>query len=316
MLTETQLAERQNGVGGSDAGVILGVSPWKTPIQLFLEKTGQAPPPEENDAMRWGSLLEDTVAREAAQQMGVKFRRRHKALHHPARPWMLGHIDREIVGQKTLVEIKTTATKNGEWGEDGTDQIPPAYLAQVSHYMAVGNYERAFVPVLFLVSRKMHIYEVKRDKELETILINAEADFWNRHVLTGTPPPPREVEDVARLWPQSNGLSFYADEDMLNLVSELRGLKQEEKALKERRADVEMAVKQNMGACEELLGNDDQLLLTWKTERDSVSVDWEAVAKHLSWGDIEEYALAHGLMKTRKGARKFIVKQPKGPRHD
>ena len=186
MLTEEQLLERKSGIGGSDAGAILGVSPWTTPLELYLEKTGQSPGIEQTEVMEWGSRLEAAVADAAAERMGVPLSPCAEQLVHPAYPWMIANLDREIPG-KAIVEIKTTGFRDDAWGEAGTDQIPPQYLAQVSHYMAVRDYDLAYVPVLFMAERKLNIYEVHRDAELEALLIQAESDFWNECVVKRIP---------------------------------------------------------------------------------------------------------------------------------
>ena len=115
MLTEQQLENRRRGIGGSDAPVIVGVTNWKQPLQLYYEKRGEAefegPSGEHID---FGNLLEETIANEAARRLGVKVRRANKTRYHRERPWMLCHLDRDIVGQPWIMECKNVGFKSPE----------------------------------------------------------------------------------------------------------------------------------------------------------------------------------------------------------
>lgn len=66
MTHEDWLAERRKGIGGSDIATILGLNKWKSPLQLFLEKTGkvQAEDLSDKEVIYWGNVLEDVVAKE------------------------------------------------------------------------------------------------------------------------------------------------------------------------------------------------------------------------------------------------------------
>ena len=315
MLTKEQIIEKRYGIGGSEAGAVLGVSRWKTPVELYLEKTGQAPPVKQTDVMWWGVLLEDVVAQAAAARMGVKVRRRRKILRHPLRPWMLANLDRDIVGIPAIMEIKTTAFMDEEWGPDGSDKIPPTYLAQVVHYMAVRNVDVAYVPVLFLASRKLHIYVVKRDRDVEAMLISAEAEFWYQHVLRGIPPRPITDQDYSLLYPVDDGQSRYASDEMLATVAELRAVRAEVNEAKARQAELEKSIKGYIGERSELLDNTGQKLVTWCKSKDSVSIDWEGVARRLyaeeGLDPIEDYAREQKLVVTKEGSRSFLLKKPK-----
>ena len=67
----TDTADRRAGLGASDAPAALGLSPWKTPLELFLEKTGRAAPVEEKLSMRIGRALEPVVLRAFVDETGL-----------------------------------------------------------------------------------------------------------------------------------------------------------------------------------------------------------------------------------------------------
>ncbi|HHW14817.1 MAG TPA: YqaJ viral recombinase family protein, partial [Firmicutes bacterium] len=137
MAREAWLAERRRGIGGSDAAAIAGLSKWRSPMAVWLEKTGQVEPEEPGEAALWGTKLEDVVARHFAEATGFKVQRCNAILQHPERPWMLANIDRYVLDPargRGLLEVKTT----NAWNHDASeDKAPDHYLIQVHHYLAV-----------------------------------------------------------------------------------------------------------------------------------------------------------------------------------
>ena len=313
MLTDAQREARQNGLGGSDAAAVLGISPWKTPLELYLEKTGQALPGEPNDAMIWGNRLEGVVADAAAERLGISFQHNDQTLVHRDYPWMLGHIDREVSGEPTLVEIKTTGYQSDDWGEEGTDAIPPYYLAQVAHYLAVTEYHAAHVAVLFLQERRLGLYFVPRDLELEAHLLDAEQRFWCEHVVPRVPPDPITPADVSKRWPASNGQSVVTTADVHAALTRLPTVKAEQDRLKTERAALEAAIKTHLGAAETLTDPGGTVLATWRNTKPSTKIAWDQVAQQLAQehGVPSEQlaALVRQHSTQSNGSRQFLLKR-------
>ena len=97
---EDWLQARKAGIGGSDIAALLGLSKYKTPLQLWMDKTGRADENFDADSlerMHWGTVLEDVVARHYADQRGVKVQRINQILHHPAVAIAMANIDRAVV---------------------------------------------------------------------------------------------------------------------------------------------------------------------------------------------------------------------------
>lgn len=219
------LAERRTGLGGSDAGVILGVNPYKTSLQLYLEKRGELDEPnlEDKESVRVGRDLEDYVAQRYSQRMEVKVERCTRILRHPVHAWMLGNVDRLVwedgkrpqhkgeIRTHTLLECKTALgrfTDKTLWGADGTDEVPLTYLAQCQHYMAVSGATRCDLAVL-LAGPEFRVYHIHRDNELINALIERGAEFWHR-VETGNAPDFDPAHPTAgalldRLYPGTDG---------------------------------------------------------------------------------------------------------------
>lgn len=199
-VVEADLLDRRTFIGGSDAPVIIGLSAWKSPYELYLEKTGQAPQPDlsEVERVQWGILLEDVVAKEFARRQGVKIQRVNKRQVSKKYPWMVAQIDRRIIGGGIL-EVKTTdISQSTQWGLEDTEEIPPTYYVQVQHQLMVTEQEFAQVAVL-IGGNRMKIYTIKRNDEYIALLAEAEKVFWYR-VQTRTPPEPIDPDEAALRW--------------------------------------------------------------------------------------------------------------------
>src|SRR5690625_2158227 len=182
MSREDWLKERQKGIGGSDASAILGFNPWKSLFELYIEKRSDKVQEIDNEAIHWGSVLEDAVAEEFTRRTGIRVRRRNEIFRHKEHDWMIANIDRDVVGERALLECKTTNAFNLDaWTGD---EIPPAYMCQLQHYMAVLDYEKAYIAVL-IGGQKFIWKEIKRDDEFIELMIELERDFLENIVLAG-----------------------------------------------------------------------------------------------------------------------------------
>jgi putative phage-type endonuclease len=188
MTRESWLERRRAGIGGSDVAALLGLSRWRTPLDVFLDKTGQAEPTPDNEPMLWGRLLEPLVIAEFSRRNGITVDGLTGVLEHPEHPWMLASLDGWAPDLRAVVEAKTARTADG-WGEPGSDEIPAYYQTQVAHYMAVTGAQMAFIPVLIGAS-DFRTYQVERDEDFIADLVEAERAFWHDHVLANVPPRP------------------------------------------------------------------------------------------------------------------------------
>lgn len=258
--------DRTKGIGGSDAAAILGLSPWRSPHDVWLEKTGRAEPQRETERMRWGTLLEDAVAREYAERTGARISRSRKTLRHPQHAFLVAHIDRWSVrdGRRGILEVKTTARKSDQWGTPGTDGIPPYYAAQVLHYLGVTGAPWSDVAVLFLDRMEMEVYRVPRDEEAIRLIRETEIAFWRDHVETDTPPPPSPSEDLARRWPRETpGKTVEADAEMREIFEDLLVIRREIARLEAAEQDLRKRIELVMGDAEALT-IDGRPVATWK----------------------------------------------------
>lgn len=265
-MTELEwLKSRQAGIGGSDVGAILGVNKWKTPFQVYLEKTDPIDDVSEpSEAAYWGNTLEDIVAKEFSKRTGKKVRRRNQLLQHEQYPFMTANLDREIVGEKAFLECKTVnAFGAKEW--EG-DDVPASYLVQVMHYMAVTGYKKCYIAAL-IGGQKFVWKEIPRDEELITMIIEAEKDFWENHVLKKAPPAldgsSAAEKYINEKYKKSNSeLSVDLKSEYSNKIGELLEIKDNIKQLELQAKEIENNIKNELGEAE--IGYTPQFEVHWK----------------------------------------------------
>jgi putative phage-type endonuclease len=241
---------RKLGIGGSDVSAIAGMNRWKSPIEVWMEKTGQIDSREAGEAAYWGTTLEDVVAREYAKRSGLKVQKRNAILQHPKHKFMLANIDRMIHDKdrgKGILECKTAGEyKKGEW-DDG--QIPEEYAIQVHHYLAVTGLKFARIAVL-IGGNKFEIRDIERDDEIIDYLYKIESDFWQL-VTQGTPPPmdgsASATELLKVMYPNSNNSSIDLPIDTEEMVTKFRQLQEMEKEIGIKKDEMANKIKELMG---------------------------------------------------------------------
>ena len=180
------LKERQKSIGGTDVGAIMGANKWKSAFQVYIEKTEDiAEVPEATEAAYWGNNFKVMVSKEFIKRTGKKVRRYNKQIAHKQYPFMTANIDRMVLGENSLLLCKTTSVFSAkEW--EG-EEVPPSYILQCQHYMAVSEADKCYLAVL-VGGQKLIIKEILRDEELIDMIAAAERSFWNEHVILRVPP--------------------------------------------------------------------------------------------------------------------------------
>lgn len=178
--------ERKGYIGSSDIGIILGLSQYKTPLQLWMEKTGKINQPDlsENEAVQMGIYLEEPVAKLFTKKTGKEVRRAPKIYQHKEYDWMRCQIDRLITGTDELLEVKTASLrKESAWAGD---EIPADYLAQIQWQLMVTGKPSGYICVL-IGGQKFVYKQVIADAEFRQIMIERAKQFWQM-VQDGVPP--------------------------------------------------------------------------------------------------------------------------------
>ena len=266
MSYEDWLEHRKLGIGGSDASVVCGINKYKSPVELWMNKTGQLPDQEAGEAAYWGTLLESIVRDEFTRRTGIEVTKPTVILQSEEHPFMLANLDGtcEVPDVGTCIfEAKTaSAYKAGEW----EDTIPDEYQLQIQHYMAVTGYAGAYIAVL-IGGNTFRWKFVERDEELISMLIELESAFWN-HVQDCTPPPLDGSDAAAKFlserFPTSKPTSHITLPDTAaDLLAQYDEACAELEAVTERKQKAENLLKEMLGDNE--VGTTAGRVITWKS---------------------------------------------------
>lgn len=318
-LTPEQLAIRRSGIAATDVAPILGLSPFRSPFDVWAEKMNKAPPIEETEDMQRGTFLEDGARRWYAHRTGAKVAV-PGTLVHPRDSLVIATPDGVPLlpgGEVRGLEIKMPSRSDG-WGEPGTDAIPQHYLPQVAWQLAALAEWTDTVDVFAVLEGKPRLYHVRRDEELEGVLVEEMRRFWRDHVVTGKPPEvgPRDLEAVGRAFRRSEGdavdFASLPPETQVTLEEYLRAW-EEESAASERRALWEARAKLALGSVPGVRGLPEALgftSVTWREQGGKTA--WKRVAEALAKKTGTEAQLsALAAENTGEGSRPFTPHKPR-----
>ena len=194
MIIDNREFDRTQGIGGSDVPIIVGMSPYRSAIDLWEEKRGNAIERETTMAMKLGIMLEDGIARLYADQEGVKIVKpklpigiRDDLTVDPRMEQRYGfptwaQVDRRRLGRPVRgVEVKHTA--NLDRFVAGT---PDDVAVQVQHAMMITGWS-SFDVVSLSAGRDLAVDTIEADPDVHEALQDACRVFW-QHVKDGTPP--------------------------------------------------------------------------------------------------------------------------------
>lgn len=267
MTHDEWLLDRRRGIGGSDVATILGLNKWKSAYQLWLEKTGQVELDHtDSEPAYWGNVLEEVVAKEFQERTGLKVRRRNQVFEHPLHLFLRANIDRDVVGEKAVLECKTANQFLAkEW--EG-EEIPLSYLCQVQHYMNVMNYDHAYIAVL-IGGQKFVWKRIERDQELIDMITERLVDFWETNVVEGVEPPVDGSKATSEFLNER-----YSEDgtEETTLPAEFDGLIEYRKQLKEdvdlitgKISEVDNQIKSELGKKGAVIGITPKFVISWKS---------------------------------------------------
>ena len=243
---------REKYIGGSDAAAVLGLSRWKSPLEVWAYKTGAIPEEDISDKLqvKLGVRLEETVAELFEEQTGKLCHRVNRTITHPQYDFIRANIDRKMFKEDAIVECKTTsAWKAKEW--DGED-VPREYVIQALHYLAVTGAARCYVAVL-VGNQDFKIKTVERDEKIISDLIKREVHFWNEFVIKGVPPAASytDKDTLSALYPQAlEEKTIELDSESVAVLESLEGMKKDAKGLERQIEEQENFLRQKLGDAE------------------------------------------------------------------
>ena len=270
------LEARREGIGGSDASIIVGLNRWKSPFQLWLEKTGKAEPEDlsGNEYVYWGKVLEEAVANRFCELTGKKVQRRG-LLQMDEYPYIRASVDRMVVGENAGLECKTC---NGfaakEWEDD---EVPAAYYVQCQHYMLVTGCERWYIAVLIGGNRFVW-KEIPRNDDEIALLLRAEIDFWHK-VETGTMPEVDGSESckeaLASEFRGGNAEPLTLPGMAVGIIEQIRKIEDAKKDLEKNSEFYKNQLRMMMGDYE--LGYAGDYKVSWKSQAGRTTIDSKAL---------------------------------------
>lgn len=171
--TPEWLAMRQRYIGASDVPVILGLSPWMTPYQLWEVKLGLRTV-ETNAAMQRGKDMEEEARQVFIARTGIEVE--PKVVFHPTIPYLMASLDGLSTTGYTMVEIKCVNIKDHISASKGV--VPEKYYPQLQHQLEVTGLDD--MNYFSYNSYSQYCILVKRDQPFIDKMLEAEKDFWRR----------------------------------------------------------------------------------------------------------------------------------------
>lgn len=272
MLTDEQKSKRKNGLGASDSPIIMGYSSYKTPYELYLEKTGIVDSDDElTEQQYWGHALEPLIIQRFAQETGfeVTF---PDTVYHKKYPFIFANLDGWIASENAVVEAKcVNSFQKKQWDAAESDGIPLNYLIQIAKQVAIMDASKGYCAVLIGGMEYMQfLYE--RDLELEALIIQADIEFWH-YVTNRIEPDPMNTSDCRLKFKTPNAdkiatstfKTSHALAELLNVKIKLKQLTEEEDLFK-------MHLMSHMQDAEYLMGQAGEILATWKANKKGTRV--------------------------------------------
>ena len=303
------LTVRRQGIGSSDAAAAVGLNPYKSQLQLWMEKTGRdgalpvVDPNDDQSPMYWGTLLEPIVAAHYTRRSGHRVRRVNAVLQHPEHSWMLANIDREVVGASDvqILECKTAGIHGARLWRDG---VPEYVQLQVMHQLAVTGKQAADVAVL-LGGQELQVFRIERDDTLIAQLVVLEQQFWGYVERDQQPPADgsASAELALRcLYPRDSGttLDFSTDLEMSGVFSDLLAVREVITTQTALESQLKQRIQQRMGEATRAVFEIGEV--SWKRSKDGTSLDTTQLLR-----DHPEMAQTYAV--TKPGSRRFLVQQ-------
>jgi len=299
---EEWLKLRRDGIGGSDALAVLGLDPWKTRMEVYLDKTGDdRAEREQTDGMAWGNYVEGPIAEWFTFKTGVKVRR-CGLMQHESRPWQRVSVDR-LTADGGILEIKNTNYhRRREWEDDEGEIIADGAEAQGQHALAVTGMPHVWFCAQ-VGGQPPVIRRIERDEAFIADLTAAEEEFWQ--LVEARTPPALEgrasADLIARLYPDADdGATAELSAADVALLHEYRRELASENGAKARKDEIKAIITAAMGDAA-IATHEGQVVARWAgRKKTGVAKENIAILR-------EKYPDVAAEVITEKGFRQFNV---------
>lgn len=274
---EEWLRIRKHYLTGTDAGAVCGLNPYKSSMQVYLDKISPEIETVDNEAMRLGRDLEDYVASRFMEASGKKVRRVNAMYVNDQNPFMLANVDRLVVGERAGLECKTSSPYSSDRWKDGG--MPEWYYLQCQHYIKTLEMEGWYLAVLILGKGFQYTY-IKRDEELLQYLVSIEKDFWENRVMARVMPSPdgsKGADELIQKYFGNRGgiIRLNGFDEQIARRNELAGLV---KKMQTEQKAIEQELKLYLGKEQAQVGVSDHYRVTW-TEFETRRIDTERLKR-------------------------------------
>lgn len=281
MTAAPALTETFPGIGGSEIAAIMGISPFATPLDVWRSKVLHENVTE-TPAMAVGKRFEPHIIAAYRAQLpeGSRIWTPERTLNGIFRvsPDALAEVD----GWQRLVEAKSTIMGD-EWGDEGTDGVPLYYAMQGNWYMDHLGLEECDFPVIKWPHRTalrdvlgltpaeivaevgIQVLSTRYSPTLAKTMREKATEFWEKHVLTETPPEPVDLADAKRLVWMVKGKTAPIDEIAVDALARRQHLKDEMKRLQDKLDTADLQLRNAIGDAEALLDPSGNQIVTLKT---------------------------------------------------
>lgn len=305
--------DRTTYIGGSDVAAILGVSPWISPFMLYQKKIGvfeeEITPAKQrifDRGHRWEPIVVEMLIDELRDQgHDVEIIARNQRYQDPDHQFLSAEIDLELLidGEEVNAEAKTVSPFAAKlWGEEGSDDVPIYYAAQVMHGLMIKPRRRAVIAALTGFDDKPRVHWIDRDEETIAAIRAKEIQFWQQ-IKDLNPPEPTTADDVKWMYQRDGGTAIEADDELIELCQKLAELKAAIKRDENMEEIVATKIKIRMANAATLLRGA-KPLATWKNNKDGSKTDWKAIAEELGASPL----LIKKHTKQTVGNRVFLLK--------
>lgn len=234
---EEWLKTRKKGIGGSDIAGVCGLSTYKSPLSIYLDKKDLMPETEEeNIAMELGLELEPFLSKKFVkwikknEGLDIELKEMPSILQDDKVDYFLVNLDRWFEHPqkgKCVVELKTaTEFKRDQWKDE---QIPDEYFLQVQWQLMITGWEYCYLAFL-IGNRKFDVKVIERNEKIIKSLKEKGMEFWEKFILKETPPAPiglkTDAEALKVLYPEEvmgkeQVLTIDEEEEILNILDKM-----------------------------------------------------------------------------------------------
>ncbi len=279
------LEHRKTRITGTDAAKILGLSPFGGPLDVWLEKKGQAPEKVVTNAMESGRRFERAILEWYSDIVGqpITFADSYRLIESASHPLIGATLDAIREDDGRPVDAKNNRRKSDDWGEPGTDEIPVYYACQGVFQMHVTDNARCdFVPVFS--GQDIRVYTLERDADTEANVIGTCEQWWEKYIVGDLMPPVDGTEGYTNWLKEKflglSDMTVAATPELSTLAETLHDTKRQLKELEAAKDYIENTFREVIGDKYRLSGAvaGRQWWATWSLSKDKPKVELDALA--------------------------------------